>query len=64
MFPGVRNGGGRDPLGARETVLRRLRGYEVLGVALPTAVWLWESYFTIYPPGDMGGWVHRYVQRA
>jgi serine/threonine-protein kinase len=47
----------------RSRSLRRLRGYEVLGVALPTAVWLWENYFTIYRPGDMGGWVHRYVQR-
>jgi serine/threonine-protein kinase len=47
----------------RRRSLRRLRGYELLGLALPTAVWLWENYFTIYRPGDMGGWVHRYVQR-
>jgi serine/threonine-protein kinase len=43
--------------------LRRLRACEVLIFALPTAVFLWENYFTIYRPGPMGGWVHRYVQR-
>jgi serine/threonine-protein kinase len=44
--------------------LRQLRGIELLGVALPTAVWLWEHYVTIYRPGDVsGGWMHRYAQR-
>ena len=47
----------------RSRSLRCLRGYELVCYAVPMAFLLWENYFTIYRPGDMGGWVHRYVQR-
>jgi len=47
----------------RSRSLRCLRGYELVCYAVPMAFLLWENYFTIYRSGDMGGWVHRYVQR-
>src|SRR5262245_42441732 len=47
----------------RRRSIRSLRGYELLAYAAAMAFLLWENYFTMYRPGDMGGWVHRYVQR-
>ncbi len=47
----------------RSRSIRSLRVYELLGVVAAVAFLLWENYFTIYRPGDTGGWVHRYVQR-
>src|SRR6266446_7713807 len=47
----------------RSRSLRRLRGYELMCYAVPMTFLLWENYFTIYRSGDMGGWVHRCVQR-
>ncbi len=47
----------------RSRSLRCLRGYELVCYAVPMAFLLWENYFTIFRPGDVGGWMHRYVQR-
>jgi serine/threonine-protein kinase len=47
----------------RDLSLRRLRGYELLGYWVATLFFLWENYFTIFRPGDAGGWMQQYVQR-
>ena len=47
----------------RSRSLRRLRGYELVCYAVPMTFLLWENYFTIFRSGEMGGWIHRYVQR-
>src|SRR5262249_14810428 len=47
----------------RSRSIRSLRAYELLAYAAAMTFLLWENYFTIYRSGDMGGWVHRYVQR-
>src|SRR5262249_11273157 len=47
----------------RSLSIRSLLAYERLAYAAAMAFLLWENYFTIYRSGDMGGWVHRYVQR-
>ena len=48
----------------RSRSFRRLRRLEVLGYTVMTAFFLWENYFNVYRPGDMGDLMHRYVQRA
>ncbi len=47
----------------RNGSLRQMRAIEVLAFTVTSAFFLWENYFNIYRPGDMGGLMHRYVQR-
>jgi serine/threonine-protein kinase len=49
--------------GPRRWSLRWLRGFELVGYSVTLAFLLWENYFTVFRPGDAGGWVHRYAGR-
>src|SRR5262249_14861526 len=47
----------------RNRSLRQLRGIELLAYTVMSTFFLWENYFNVYRPGDVGGLMLRYVQR-